>query len=177
MATVPVEELDFEFSDDWHVTKFDDWSFYRHHFQSAAGGCKAVDLLAIEPKVCLWSIEVKDYRQHKRIKTIDLAQEVAVKVRDTLAALLAASVNANDASEKQFAHRAVRCSRLRVVLQLEQPAKHSKLHPRAIDPANVRQKLRQIVQAVDPHPLVVEMGRMNGLAWTVQGRRSKSKGN
>lgn len=177
MATVPMEELDFEFSDDWQVTKFDDWSFYRHHFQSVAGGCKAVDMLAIEPKVCLWSIEVKDYLQHERTKTIELAQEVAVKVRDTLAALVAASINANDESEKQFAHRAVRCSRLRVVLHLEQPAKHSKLFPRAIDPAKVQQKLKQIVKAVDPHPLVVEMGRMNGLTWKVQGRRSKSKGN
>ena len=41
------------------------------------------------------------------------------------------------------------------------------LFPRAIDPANVRQRLKQLIKAIDPHPLVIEMGRMNGVAWTV----------
>jgi len=53
------------------------------------------------------------------------------------------------------------------VLHLEQPATHSKLFPRAIDPANVLMKLKTIIRSIDPHPLVVEMNRMGSLAWTV----------
>jgi hypothetical protein len=77
------------------------------------------------------------------------------------------AANANDADEKATAVTALRCPRLRVVLHLEQPAKHSTLFPRAIDPANVQQRLKQLIKAIDPHPLVIEMGRMNGVAWTV----------
>ena len=59
---------------------------------------------------------------------------------------------------------------LRVVLHLEQPRTHSKLFPRAIDPAKVLQKLRQLVKPIDAHPLVVETSRMASLAWTVTSR-------
>jgi hypothetical protein len=52
-------------------------------------------------------------------------------------------------------------------LHLEQPATHSKLFPRAIDPANVLMKLKQLVKPIDPHPLVVETGHMASLTWTV----------
>jgi Holliday junction resolvase-like predicted endonuclease len=37
-------------------------------------GIKAVDLIAIEGQV-IWFIEVKDYRQQRRTKPIDLAEE------------------------------------------------------------------------------------------------------
>ena len=47
-------------------------------------------------------------------------------------------------------------ARIRLVLHLEQPAKHSKMFPRAINPANVRLKLRKRLKAIDPHPIVVE---------------------
>jgi hypothetical protein len=159
--------LTFSFPIDWQASKFDEWSFYRNQFQQVCGGAKAVDILAVEPRVCLWKIEVKDYRQHRRTKTLDLAVEIAEKVRDSLAALVAAHANANDSDEKAMAVTALRCPRLRVVLHLEQPAKHSTLFPRAIDPANVRQRLKQLIKAIDPHPLVIETGRMNGVAWTV----------
>ena len=95
-----------------------------------------------------------------------MGDEIAVKVRDSLAALVAAQANANDAGEKDTAAAALRCRRIRVVLHLEQPAKHSKLFPR-INPANIQQRLKQVVKAIDPHPLVLEMGRMNGVPWSV----------
>ena len=107
------------------------------------------------------------YRQHGRTKTIDLPDEIAVKVRDTLAALVAAKANANNSNEKALAEAALSCHRLRVVLHLEQPAKHSKLFPRTINRANVTQRLKQLIKPIDPHPLVLEMNRMNGVAWTV----------
>ena len=95
--------LTFSFPVDWRVSKFDKWIFYRNQFQQVCRGVKAVDILAVEAKACLWTIEVKDYRQHRRTKTIDLAVEIAEKVRDSLAALVAVHANANDSDEKAMA--------------------------------------------------------------------------
>lgn len=167
MPSITEGQLIFDFPNDWQASKFDEWSFYRNQFQQVCGGAKAVDILAIAPNACFWKIEVKDYRQHRRTKVIDLAEEIAIKVRDSLAALVAARANANDANEKAMAEAALRCPKLRVVLHLEQPAKHSKLFPRAIDPAKVQQRLKQLINAIDPHPLVLEISRMNGAAWSV----------
>ena len=167
MPSITEELLTFDFPNGWQASKFDEWSFYRNQFQSTCGGAKAVDILAVEHTTCLWKIEIKDYRQYPRIKTINLPEEVAMKVRDTLAAVVSARVNANDDNEKALARAALLCKRMRVVLHLEQPVKHSKLFPRAIDPAKVQQRLKQLIKAIDPHPLVLEMNRMNGVAWTV----------
>lgn len=167
MPSITEGQLIFDFPNDWQASKFDEWSFYRNQFQQVCGGAKAIDILAIDPNACFWKIEVKDYRQHRRTKTIDLAEEIAVKVRDSLAALVAARANANDANERAMAEAALRCPRLRVVLHLEQPAKHSKLFPRAIDPAKVQQRLKQLIKAIDPHPLVLEISRMRNVVWSV----------
>ena len=167
MPTITVGQLRFTFPDTWQVSQFDGWSFYINQFQQVCGGTKAIDILALDSPCC-WLIEIKDYRQHRRMKSIDLAEEIATKVRDSLAALVAASIYANDDIEKSLAIAAVRCTRLRVVLHLEQPAKHSKLYPRAIDPANVQLRLRQLIKAIDPHPLVLDKNRMGGVKWTVQ---------
>lgn len=181
MPTIPVEQLTFSFPASWEASQFDEWSFYRNQFirsgnaratcsqcmnQSDAGS-RAIDILAIDEHKCCWLIEVKDYRGNVRTKVIDIPDEVTLKVRDSLATLAAARVNANDAGEKALAAKAMRCSLLRVVLHLEQPAKHSKLFPRAFDPSNVQQRLRQLVKSIDPHPIVTEMGKMNGIAWSV----------
>ncbi len=168
MPQINEGQLRFNFPDDWEASKFDEWSFYVNQFQSVCGGAKAVDVIAVEPNVCLWNIEAKDYRQHRRTKTIDLAEEIAVKARDSLAAIVAAQANANDDDEKRIARKALRCPRVRIVLHLEQPCKHSKLFPRPIDPAKVKQRLKQLIKAIDPHPLVLEIGRMRGVAWSVQ---------
>lgn len=149
------------------MSKFDEWNFYRRQFQKIGKGVKAVDILAVAPNRCLWQIEIKDYRQYRRTKTIDLAQEIAIKVRNSLAALVAAKVNTNDVNEKQMAKAALLCRKLRIVLHLEQPISHSKLFPRVIDPAKVQQSLKQLMKSVDPHPLVLEKNRMNDVDWTV----------
>ena len=105
-TTLTEGSLTFDFADVDSATKYDDWSFYRNQFNSAFGGTKAVDLILVKnDKTVL--IEVKDYRQHRRTKTIELGDEVAQKVRDTLAGLVAAKCNANDANERRFARDAV----------------------------------------------------------------------
>ncbi|WP_432742521.1 hypothetical protein ABXJ76_17850 [Methylobacter sp. G7] len=167
MQRFNVDGLNFDFPDDWLVSKYDDRSFYRNQFITIKNGIKSLDLLAVDLNKTAWLIEVKDYRLHPRTKPSELGIEVAHKVFDTLAAIIPAKIHATDPDEKQLA-RAVSASRkLRVVLHLEQPAKHSKLRPRAINPVDVQQKIRQLLKPVDAHPLVVEMGSMNGLEWNV----------
>ncbi|MEZ5951736.1 MAG: hypothetical protein R3C12_21500 [Planctomycetaceae bacterium] len=128
---------------------------------------KSVDIVALDANSVAWFIEIKDYRRHRRTKTINLADEIAIKVKDSLAMVFAAAVNANDAVEKRQAQALLRATTIKVVLHLEQPVKTSRLFPRAIDPAIVVQRLRQLVRPIDAHPSVVEMARMPGVAWTV----------
>ena len=100
---------------------------------------------------------------------IPIVDEVAHKVRDTLAGLLAASVNATVDEEKQFARKCCRSRRLRVVLHLEQPEQTSKLFPRPFDPANVQLKLRTLLKGIDPHSRVVDRGSPPALmGWQVE---------
>lgn len=167
MQRITVDTLTFDFQDEWLVTKLDEWAFYRKQFQNVCGGSKAVDVLALDGNRCAWFIEAKDYRRHRRTKTIDIAAEVAGKVRDSLAGLFTAHVNSVCEKERQMANSTFGARRFRVVLHLEQPAKHSKLFPRAINPANVTQKLKQLIKPIDPHPLVLEINHMKDVAWKV----------
>ena len=99
MPVIIEGNLKFSFPHDWTIAKYDEWSFYRNQFQKVRTGVKAIDILALGPDRCTWFIEVKDYRVHPRTKVVDLAEEVAEKICDTLAVLLPASVNANDTNE------------------------------------------------------------------------------
>lgn len=167
MLELAVENLTFRFPAGWKAHKYDDWVFYRCQFSRMRDGIKAVDLLALGAGIA-WIIEVKDYRIHQRTKPSEVSNEVAAKVFDTLAALLPAKLNANDASEKQMATATLRATRLRVVLHLEQPRKHSTLRPRAINPADIQQKLRRLLKPIDAHPFVAEANRMGSLPWSVK---------
>jgi len=162
-----VDGLNFDFPDNWQVSKYDDWSFYRNRFSRMWNGIKSMDLLAIDTNKTTWLIEVKDYRVNQRTKPSDLGDEVAHKVFDTLAAIIPAKINATNSDEKRLALAVSASRKLRVVLHLEQPEKHSKLRPRAINPADVQQKMRQLLKPVDAHPLVVDMRSMRGLEWQV----------
>ena len=170
MTEIRVGDLTLSFPDQCETDKYkyDDWSFYRNQFQSVAGGSKAVDILCLADDVA-WLVEIKDYRQHPRTKLIDLCDEVAQKVRDTLSGLAAASANANDPDEKTLARRALVMRRWRVALHLEQPNVTSRLRPWAVDPANMKLKLRQVLRAIDAHPAVVDRQRLHpDMPWTVQ---------
>lgn len=166
MPAITEGGLTFTFPAGWDASKFDEWSFYRNQFQGICGGAKAIDILAIEQDCC-WLIEIKDYRHRRRTKSGHVAEEVAAKVRDTLAALAAARVNANDATERATAAAALRRNRIRVVLHLEAAGRRSRLFSPSLDVANVQQRLKQCVKPVDPHPRVCSSARMAGCAWTV----------
>jgi len=167
MMRLEVDGLTFTFSAGWSADKYDDWSFYRNQFGKMRDGIKAIDLLVLDPDNTAWFVEVRDYRRHPHTKPSELGDELSRKVFDTLAALLPAQVSANEEPERQMASAILRASRLRVVLHLEQPAKHSRLRPRAINPADVAQKLRRLLKPIDAHPVVAETDHMRGLGWRV----------
>lgn len=168
MIRVDVDSLVFGFPDDWNPSKYDEWSFYRDRFARIRNGIKAIDVLAVDPSGVAWFIEAKDYRVNPRTKPSELSDEIAQKVLDSLAALLPAHLHAADAAERELAGTVLRAPRLRVVLHLEQPKKHSPLRPRAINPADVEQKLRRLLKPIDAHPKVTETSAMRGVPWQVE---------
>lgn len=150
------------------VLKNDDCSFYRNQFQTRCSkeNC-AVDILFADTETG-WLIEVKDYRIHKRTKPLELADEVAIKVRDTLAGIVAAKANANEFDEKKFARKFLRKGKFRVVLHLEQPSAKG-IWCTPINPANMMKKLSVRLKALDAHPLVVDRSSGN-LKWSVRSK-------
>lgn len=159
----------FSFSDNAMASKYDEWAHYRQQFSKGFNWAKAVDILYVSDSVG-WLIEVKDYRQDCQIKPSELADAVARKVHDTLSGLVSAKFTANNAEEMHVAKSVLRCSRLRIVLHVEQNASGSKLKPKIIDPALVLQKLKKLVRSVDPHPCVVDQATLRAdMDWTVTG--------
>jgi hypothetical protein len=168
MQTFTEQSLSFDFPDNWLVTKYDDWSFYKNQFKDCCRGCKAIDFLAIDPvNKELWLIEVKDYRNHRREKSENICEEFALKVLHTLSGIVAVRMNASD-EKNEFTKECFHCNQLKVVFHLEQPTKSSKLFPRAYDPADVKEKLRQLIKPIQAHPKVTEMGNMHGVPWDVR---------
>jgi hypothetical protein len=169
MAILSEGRLQFIFGESCLAEKYDDWSFFRNQFQSTCGGAKAVDMVCLSNHVC-WLIEIKDYRVHQRTKPQDLADEIAAKVKDTLAGLFAAKTMANELTESAFSKKAINSNSIKVVLHLEQPEKKSKLRPRAIDLATLKQSLKRQLRAIDAHPSIV--GRQTllpNMDWIVKG--------
>ena len=159
--------LRFDFPEGWETTQYDNWAFYKNQFKDSCGGNKAVDFLAYHPdEQTLWLIEVKDYRMHRRAKGIPVADEMALKARDTLAGLLAARANGAHEESLKAAH-ALQRFKFRFVLHLEQPAKHSKLYPRVLDPSQIQQKLRQLIKTIDMHARVTELNNTAHVPWEV----------
>jgi len=190
MPAISEGRLKFEFPKEWQSSKFDEWSFYRRQFMKVADACltcskcesaircalcnnrnvagtRAIDIVAIDRDSNCWQIEIKDYRRTRESSFAFLADEVALKVRDTLACLVAAGINANDVEEMELARVALRCNRHRIVLHLEQPVPKSRLESPVTRRANVLQRLKQLVKAIDPRPLVLDMNDMNGVSWAV----------
>lgn len=156
--TFPVESLS---------TKYDDWSYYSNHVQKSFGGSKAVDIVYVEDDVT-WLIEVKDYRQRRRLKSIELHDEVAQKVRDTLVGLVSAKLHSVDLDEKRIATQALKKNKIRVVLHLEQSSGKSRLFPQAVNPANLLMNLRKSVKCIDLRPRVVSINKLDhDMNWTV----------
>ncbi|MBF0156714.1 MAG: hypothetical protein HQL57_05970 [Magnetococcales bacterium] len=164
MTVIPEGNINLTFPDSWRVYKYDDWSYYKKQFQKCCDA-KAVDFLACSPATNaggrgVWLIEVKDYRKYPRSKPSELDVEVAEKVRDTLAGLVAASLRANDAHEKEFASLCLKSASIHVVLHLEVPKHPSKLFSLPVDPANIQMRLRRRLRGIDPHVCVAQKSKL-----------------
>lgn len=169
MTVITEGRLSFTFNVGCVASKYDDWSFFRNQFQNVCGSEKAVDIVCFENDD-IWLIEVKDYRLPNTKKVITLHNALSKKVRDTLAGLVAAQCNATNNDEKSFARDALRSSQIHLVFHIEQPEKVSRLFPRAIDPADLKQKLKGQLKAIDAHPKIVNQHSITALMpWTVVG--------
>lgn len=162
-TTLRVERLTFTFPAGWLASKYDDWSFYRNQFSRQSNGIQAVDVLAREPNGTAYLIEVKDYRHPDAETPSQLPQAIANKVLMTLAAMLPAKLNGNDPDERTIADAVLTCQKLRVIAHVELPQPHQL----AVNPADLKQKLAQLLRAVDAHPRVVSKNNMPGLGWAV----------
>lgn len=156
----------FEFPDEWEVFRPERASYYKNHFQKFAGGCKEMDFILFEPNRTLWLMEVKDYTTDRRVKNQCVFEEVAEKVRDNLALLLAGSVrdDPSNAGVRSFMDCCKIPAEIRVVLHLEQPTKPSKMFPGVKMKADAAQMLRTKLRAVDPHARVYSTAS-TGMPW------------
>lgn len=170
MTKIKEGSLTFNFPAGCQASKYDDWSYYRNQFQPVAKGCKAVDILCIADRVS-WLIEVKDYRLHSRTRVIDLDDELAIKIRDTLAGLASAAKSEIDDVQCGLAQKSLAKKRQwRVVLHLEQPTNLSRLRPKSIDTANLLLKLKtKKLKAIDAHPIICDRRSVpQNAPWTVK---------
>jgi hypothetical protein len=172
MPALQVDSLHFTFAPSVAAQRYDTWQHYTTVW-NAAGGQKGMDVVAIENAVVTWLIEAKDFRvitlPPKPSHISGLAQTVADKVTDTLGGLADAAANAAVASEKNHATNALATPAERVVLHLEpHTGHHSALFPVGF-PAGVLQKLKQLVKAIDPNPLVLNIANtpQSGVPWAV----------
>jgi hypothetical protein len=171
--------LYFSFDTDCCASHYDNWSFYRNQFKDRCyRDNKAVDLLCYSTSDnAAWLIEVKDYRSNPRTKAIDLADEIANKVRDSLAGLVAAQFQANDPDERKYAREILRRKKLRVICHIEQPGTTSRLRPRIIEPDKLQQKMRTLLRAIDPHPMVMDAkASVSSVPWSVNIESSPNSG-
>ena len=163
------KELTFSFDQSQQKsTKYDDWSFYRKHFEKISE-TKAVDIVCIDRnKRCTWLIEIKDYSVNKREKSIALSMEIAQKVRDTISGLYVASKNAYIKEEKDFAYEALEYP-LRIVLHWEQ---YYTLNTSVLktNRANMKMKLKTLLKLIDNNPSVEDID--NTTNWDVARSQS-----
>ncbi|MCW0219462.1 MAG: hypothetical protein OJI67_14145 [Prosthecobacter sp.] len=102
---IEVEKQCFEFGEPWYVAfKYDETAYYRKKAMKLQGivegvpqSAKAVDVIGVHELTGLLLLEAKDFRGHRIANKPrmghEVAVEIAVKVRDTIAALVGALRN------------------------------------------------------------------------------------
>lgn len=159
--------LRFLFETNVKASKYDAWKHYRNQFQNKCyTDNKAVDIIAHNNQKA-WLCEIKDFRTG--IRSPDkppLEQEIAQKVRDSLAGLVSAKFCANDSTERNFAHDVLQCHQIHIILHIEQPS-----NKQIYDLSDLRDKLKRLLKAIDPHVLVMNQNTLshykNKVSWQV----------
>ena len=164
MTTISEGSLTFSFSDAHEAVKYDEWPFYRRCFQ-VIPHTKAMDIICVTSEA-VWLIEIKDYRKHNRKKQGTIEEEVAQKVRDTLAGLAAASA---DGGGRGLANMALSRHRWRVVLHIERARKAM------ANTSTLQMKLQRYLKGVDANLLVTDAEHVpKTVPWTVRVDTTKT---
>lgn len=167
VQSILVDGMQLLFADDWAVSKYDEWTYYKSHFIKIKDGVKAVDIVAVDPEDVLYLIEVKDYRGRTREKTMPIEIEFQEKVFCTLAALIPAKCNAVDLHEAHVAGRAAAARSVRLFFQLDEDPSANKLDPQSTRRAQFSQILRRRLGAIDATLRVYSSDALNGVPWQV----------
>ncbi|SEH08687.1 cysteine--tRNA ligase [Candidatus Venteria ishoeyi] len=173
MPNIIEDELCFTFDENWQVTQYDQWAFYRDKkgFNGIIDGVTGLDIIAINQENTVWLIEIKDFRKRKGYLTpevpSDLPNKLAKKVICTLAALLPAKLNAEKDIEKTFSLTALNAASLRIALHLELPDEtEQEKRQFAGRHSQILQVLRNKLRSIDINPSVFNM-ESKGMPWSV----------
>jgi len=159
-VTIEEEFLRFRFEDTWVVIKYDDHRDYLERIRRLPE-TKAVDFVAVFDERFFYFIEVKDFRGHRienrdRVKDGELAIEVAQKVRDTIAGIVAAHHRRSTEDWSRFIECLTNPEHpVRVLLWLEDdlpPGPRGRRHNQA---SVVTDSLKQHLSWLTPRVLVV----------------------
>jgi len=174
MPTEPIESrLKFVFNDDWKVFQYDRHLDYRAKIIKLTP-TKAVDFVAVyEPKKLLYFIEVKNFRKSRvqnksRMANGELGHEIATKVRDTIAGVVAAYHRGNtDDWGAAFTRLATQEPSVRVLLWLEDDLFSKGPQGRRFDALTsinkeLKKQLQWLTSSVFVKSLAVN-GRLDGL--------------
>lgn len=178
MTAIREESVVWTFPPGWAARKFDGAGYQHNQFAHVAGGSQAVDITALDPAgTTLWLIEAKEYVKGRRgADKVPLPFEIAAKVRDSLACIFAASIRAVG-EEKNSARAYLAAANLRVVLHLEQRVAPPAMLQPAYDPADVQAKLKQLLRAIDPHPIVMStQSPAAAVAWQTRWAPENAEG-
>jgi len=172
VTTIIEQRLRFDFGSTWEVEKFDEHTVYRdgierlkepivcgHCRTSRDVGTKAVDFIG-RHQDRLYLLEVKDFHGHgvenrKRLRE-QLAIEVALKVRDTLAALVGALhfCRPRSLTLRPLAEQVLR-NPPKVLVWLEMDPFPARLEQRGDPTLDLRNALRQSLRWLNPDVWVV----------------------
>ncbi|MCW9718293.1 hypothetical protein [Avibacterium sp. 21-599] len=155
--------LKFIFQNQVTAVKYDNWIHYRNQFKDRCyKNNKAVDFIACDRDTA-WLCEIKDFRiADRNPEKIPLYDEIAIKIRDTLAGLISAKLLANDRKEKEFAKKVLRCRKINIILHIEQP------ETPYYNLSDLKDKLCQLLKAIDPHVKVMSKKKVYNVPWSVE---------
>lgn len=136
MTEFEESRLKFSFADTWQVFQLDSSRFYRERLSAQVEETKAVDFIGIYQQEVLYFIEVKNFKGHRienkdRLEKSALSTEIAQKIRDSIACIIAANRTTAEAETWQE-YKNLLCNpknTLSVVIWLEQDLpKHKPYH-------------------------------------------------
>lgn len=179
MTIIVEERLVFEFGPSWEVVKYDEHPVHKRGIGDLQGqivcdrcsgkmicegcgrelgrGTKAVDILGSHEGT-LHFIEIKDFRGHRienrrRLHDGDLAVEVALKVRDTLAGLVG-TIHARDPEEWRVWATSMFKRKPKVFLWIEQDLAADEDRRRGRPPLPLVDMLDKKLRWLGPHVMV-----------------------